>query len=58
MTLLTKKCFCLAIGFTAVHLVSKSFLGLSGFMAVLESIALIVTFPSNELTRGWGKKMA
>ena len=32
ITLLTKKCFCLATGFTAVHLVSNSFLGFRGFI--------------------------
>ena len=32
MTLLTKKCFCLAMGFTAVHLVSSNFFGLNRFM--------------------------
>jgi hypothetical protein len=46
------------MGLTAVHLVSKSFLGLSGFMAVLEGIALIVTFSSKELTGSWGKYIA
>ncbi len=31
ITRLTRKCFCLAMGLTAVHLVSSSFLGFSGF---------------------------
>jgi hypothetical protein len=34
MTLLTKKCFCLATGVTAVHLVNNSFLGFSRFMVM------------------------
>ena len=32
MTRLTKKCFCLAMGITAVHLVNNSFLGFRGFI--------------------------
>ena len=32
ITLFTKKCFCLAMGLTAVHLLNSSFLGFSGFM--------------------------
>ena len=32
ITRLTRKCFCLANGMTAVHLVNKSFLGFSGFI--------------------------
>jgi hypothetical protein len=58
MTLLTKKCFCLAMGLTAVHLVSKSFLGLSGFIAVLEGATLVVFLSGDEFARGWGKYMA
>ncbi len=34
MTLLTRKCFCFFTGFTAVHLVSISFLGFRGFMVI------------------------
>jgi len=32
ITRLTRKCFCLANGITAVHLVNKSFLGFRGFI--------------------------
>jgi len=32
ITRLTRKCFCLANGITAVHLVNKSFLGFRGFV--------------------------
>ena len=30
----TRKCFCLATGFTAVHLVRSSFFGFSGFIGI------------------------
>ena len=33
ITRLTRKCFCLPTGLTAVHLLSSSFLGFRGFMA-------------------------
>ena len=33
ITRLIRKCFCLATGVTAVHLLSSSFLGFKGFMA-------------------------
>ena len=39
MTLVTKKCFRWWVGWTAVHLLSSNFLGLSGFFC-LEGIAL------------------
>ena len=47
MTLLTRKCFRLWLGFTAVHLLRSSFLGLRGFWS-LEGIALKFICVANE----------
>lgn len=49
MTLLTKKCFRLSVGCTAVHLLSSSFFGLSLFSS-LEGIALKFFPVADELT--------
>ena len=40
ITRLTKKCFCLATGVTAVHLLSNSFLGFKGFMVLDQGLDL------------------
>ena len=49
ITRLTRKCFCLANGITAVHLVNKSFLGFRGFIEMTsrpcsQSLALASSF--------------
>ena len=48
ITRLTRKCFCLAMGLTAVHLVNSSFLGFSGFMCSANSGA-VFHFPRHGL---------
>ena len=45
---LTRKCFCLAMGLTAVHLVSSSFLEFSGFMGSANS-GSVFHFPRHGL---------
>ena len=49
ITLLTRKCFRLWLGFTAVHLVRSSFFGLRGFWS-LEGIALKFVSATDEFS--------
>jgi len=48
MTLLTRKCFCFWTGWTAVHLLSRSFLGFRGFCCS-EGIALEFRLVADEV---------
>ena len=57
MTLLTKKCFLLWLGFTAVHLLSSNFLGLRRFFS-LELIALKFIFVADEFAWTRSKDIA
>jgi len=57
MTLLTKKCFRLWLGFTAVHLLSNSFLGLMRFCS-LEFIALKFICATDQFARTGRKDIA
>ena len=57
MTLLTKKCFLLWLGFTAVHLLSSNFLGLRRFFS-LELIASKFIFVADEFAWTRSKDIA